>query len=185
MQNPYASPTASVLDMEIPDEPYEPRIFSAEGRIGRLRYLVYSFIVQFATACFAGAMAAVVVPLIMHRSDSSALLIPMLVLIYIPLLAAMFVMAKRRLNDLNHSGWLSLLLLIPLVNVVLALYLLFWPGTKGRNDYGPRPVKNSLALILFGLVLPLVLIGMLAAIAVPAYQDYVERARAASTQNTF
>lgn len=100
-----------------------------------------------------------------------------LMVVYIPLLAAMLVVVKRRLNDLNQSGWLGLLMLVPLVNFFFGLYLLFWPGSKGSNDYGPAPGPNSLLLIVFGLVLPLAGLGTLAAIAIPAYHSYVERAR--------
>ena len=50
---------------------------------------------------------------------------------------------KRRLNDLDKSGWWQLLYLVPIVNILFALYLLFWPGTKGSNNYGLQPAKNS------------------------------------------
>jgi uncharacterized membrane protein YhaH (DUF805 family) len=43
----------------------------------------------------------------------------------------------KRLHDCDHSGWLYLFALMPLANVVLALYLLFKPGTPWENKYGP------------------------------------------------
>ncbi len=49
------------------------------------------------------------------------------------------VITVRRLHDLNRSGWLMLLLLLPLVNVLMGLYLLLAAGTQGSNKYGlPR-----------------------------------------------
>lgn len=44
----------------------------------------------------------------------------------------------RRFHDMNHSGWLILLFLIPLVNIFLFFYLLLGSGTSGSNRYGPQ-----------------------------------------------
>lgn len=41
-----------------------------------------------------------------------------------------------RCHDLNKSGWLLLLMFIPIVNIVFFLYLIFKKGTDGYNDYG-------------------------------------------------
>jgi uncharacterized membrane protein YhaH (DUF805 family) len=46
--------------------------------------------------------------------------------------------AVRRLHDQDKSGWLALLGLIPLVNLVLLVFM-FLEGTKGSNQYGPDP----------------------------------------------
>ena len=40
--NQYAAPTAEVADVAPPTAAAELRLFSAQGRIGRLRYLAYS-----------------------------------------------------------------------------------------------------------------------------------------------
>ncbi|KXZ73858.1 DUF805 domain-containing protein [Acinetobacter venetianus] len=48
----------------------------------------------------------------------------------------------RRLHDLNKTGWLCLLLLVPLIQLFFTLYVLLAPGTPYRNDYGDvRPSK--------------------------------------------
>lgn len=49
----------------------------------------------------------------------------------------------KRLHDLNKSAWFLLILLIPLVNFVFALYMLFADGTVGPNRYGDDP-KNRM-----------------------------------------
>lgn len=52
----------------------------------------------------------------------------------------------KRLHDLNQSGWLWLLGLIPIVNFFFGIYLLFGKGTDGANDYGEppeEPIKNT------------------------------------------
>jgi Tfp pilus assembly protein PilE len=55
------------------------------------------------------------------------------------------------------------------------------PGVQGPNRFGNPPPPNTLGAILLALVLPLIaIIGIIAAIAIPAYMDYVERAREAA-----
>ena len=45
----------------------------------------------------------------------------------------------RRLHDLNKSGWLILIAIVPLIDIALFIYLLACQGTHGNNDYGPEP----------------------------------------------
>ena len=49
----------------------------------------------------------------------------------------------KRLHDLNKSGWLILLMFIPIVNAIFGLYMLFADGTVGPNQYGADP-KNRM-----------------------------------------
>src|SRR6218665_3268041 len=181
MSNPYASPQSIINSGSSDDETYQPSIFSTQGRIGRLRYFAYLCIVQFVLLFFVGIAAAVLIPILSKGGDSAkASAIAAVIVLYAPIVAAALIMAKRRLNDLDKSGWLSLLQLVPLVNLFLAIYLLFWPGSSGSNHYGPKPTPNNPWLFTF-IFLPVV-IGILAAISIPAYQDYVKRAQAAQTQ---
>ena len=48
--------------------------------------------------------------------------------------------AIRRLHDLNRSGWFLIAAIIPLLNFVLGIYLLFFKGTEGYNQYGEDPL---------------------------------------------
>lgn len=182
MSNPYQAPAATVRDFadSAVDQPYEPRIFSTRGRIGRLRYIVYSFVVQMVAVALAGIAAALLIPALGGRGAVPEMMWPLLALIYIPLFVTLLIMARRRLHDLNLTGWIALLMLVPLVNIILGLVLLFWPGSKGANRFGPPPVPNGLLVIFFGLILPLAIVGMVAAVALPAYQQYAARMQAAS-----
>ena len=42
----------------------------------------------------------------------------------------------KRLHDLDKSGWLILLMFVPIVNALFGLYMLFADGTVGPNQYG-------------------------------------------------
>lgn len=57
--------------------------------------------------------------------------------IFLPGLAV----SVRRLHDVNKSGWLCLVLLIPLIGAIWLLILFCKKGDEGRNSYGEDP-KN-------------------------------------------
>ena len=48
----------------------------------------------------------------------------------------------RRCHDLDKSGWFSLLLGIPVINIFFGCYLTFVRGTIGPNKYGEDMVKD-------------------------------------------
>lgn len=50
-----------------------------------------------------------------------------------------------RLHDINSSGWLSLLLLIPIINILLIVALIFTNGTAGTNRFGENPKLKGTA----------------------------------------
>lgn len=56
----------------------------------------------------------------------------------------MFSVFTRRLHDLNKSGWLSLLVFVPLANAILGIILLFKPGSHEENKYGIPPQGGKL-----------------------------------------
>lgn len=45
-----------------------------------------------------------------------------------------------RLHDCGRTGWLSLVMLVPLLGVLMFLVLLFIPGDDEVNDHGPQPL---------------------------------------------
>jgi len=54
-----------------------------------------------------------------------------------------FVIGVRRLHDMDKSGWWILFLLVPGLNAVLLLVLLFRRGTAGPNRFGDNPRAAS------------------------------------------
>ncbi len=174
--NPYESPKSRTLN--ITSETYQPKLFSINGRIGRIRYLAYSLIAMLVYGFVVSIIAAIAIPSISGASE--AMMGFVIIALYAPLIIFSIFLMKRRLNDLNMSGWWQLIAYIPFIGALFALYMLIWPGKKESNKYGPPPTKNSPVLVLAGLVMPLFVAGILAAIAIPAYQDYVTRAQQVS-----
>ena len=182
--DPYKSPQAGVSSNNATNETYQPKFFSMHGRIGRIRYLAYTLGVYLLMIPFGAVIAALGGGSSTFSSQgSSATSIIAIILIAILVIVGIFgivVVTKRRFNDLNHSGWFSVLIFIPYIGIIPALYLMFFPGTKVSNRFGAKPVKNTLFLWIVGLALPVIfVVGILAAVAIPAYSDYVERVSAA------
>lgn len=157
--NPYAAPKAAVGDAA--DETQPVRIFSVSGRIGRARYIAYGMGLYLLVAAVGAGLAAVAGPFAVFVTGAAYLVVA-------------FMLTIQRCHDFNASGWLSLAVLVPLVN------LIFWiiPGTEGRNRYGaPTPPNGVLTLIVAWLLPALFILGIVAAITIPAYQSYVKRAQ--------
>lgn len=49
----------------------------------------------------------------------------------------------RRLHDLDKSGWYNLLAFVPIVNFFFCIYVGFFKGTDGPNQYGPDPLRTA------------------------------------------
>jgi len=45
----------------------------------------------------------------------------------------------RRLHDVNYTGWLMLLCVVPVVNVIVVFLLCVIEGNPNENQYGPIP----------------------------------------------
>ena len=171
MNNPYAAPSADLSQLQDDGQTYQPKMFALKGRIGRLRYLAYGLAVSLSIIVVMSILTGILTLI-------SPLLAMFVFVLYIPLLGVSIVMAIRRLNDMDQNGWLSVLIIIPLVNFFFGLWLLFGRGTQGANSYGPAPCPNSRAVVItaWALLIVSVVGGIGAAIAIPAYQSYVMRA---------
>ena len=172
--SPYATPQAQVG--EALPQYCELRPFGITGRIGRVRYLAWSFVFMIALLVVLGvgagigfAIHPVVGGLIATVLGIAAIVVSVQINV-------------QRLHDIGWSGWLYLLNFVPIVGSVFPLLLLFIPGTTGANRFGAPPPPNTTAVKVLAwmwLIIPVVF-GILAAISIPAYQDYVERSEMSS-----
>jgi Predicted membrane protein len=63
----------------------------------------------------------------------------------------MLSLGSRRFHDLGATGWLSLLLILPGINFIAFIFLLFKRGNKEINKYGeesPKDFTSSLRAII-------------------------------------
>lgn len=175
--NPYQSPEG---DLTVDDDGFgEIRFFSPGSRIGRVRYLSHGMLITL-------AFYAVLIPagILFALGDIGAIIGGILIgVAYIAVIVITAILMIQRLHDLDKTGWMALLMFVPLLNFFFALYILFWPGTRGANNFGLRPPPNKTWNWIAALVLPVAFIGIIAAVAIPAYQDYVQRAQANSSFN--
>lgn len=63
------------------------------------------------------------------------------VVIFFFLCITIFYTTIKRLHDLNLSGWLAFVLLIPYIGVIFGIILRFKRGTIGKNKYGEDPLQ--------------------------------------------
>jgi uncharacterized membrane protein YhaH (DUF805 family) len=168
--NPYQAPQATLESANATMTFDESSPFSPTGRFGRANYIVYAFGLYLVTMLFIAAAAAL-------GGGNQYVVGGATVIGYGVMLVLGFIFMIRRLHDLNWSGWLSALSFIPIANLVIAIPVLFFRGTDGANKYGapPKPAKSHTYITAVLLVLVFVG-GIVAAIAIPAYQDYVQRA---------
>jgi hypothetical protein len=95
------------------------------------------------------------------------------VVLFVLYLVGAVVLLIQRSHDMDISGWWTIAAFIPLVG----LLWVFKGGTRGANRWGAPPPPNGLAVRIFGLLLPaVVVVGIVAAVALPAYQRYAMRA---------
>ena len=166
------------------------RFFDWHGRVSRVQFLAYStfnalialMLVAFLFVMiggFQGMVNASSEQLPMSLLGASS--VGMAVLFYLQL-----AVSKRRFNDLNKTGWLALLMLVPGVNILVYLYLLAVEGTAGANYYGlPARPATQLKTVLMVLIPLLVmsLIGLLTQVVVPSYHSYQAIRNSREAQN--
>lgn len=170
-QNPYRAPTAS-FNASAHEEDYDDTPpYSPAGRFGRLSYLAWSGI----SAFIGGIIMAIAAPAVLSPTATDAEALALftsggMLLVMIPMFVLGVIFGIRRLHDLNKSGWMLLLFIVPIVNIFFALWMTLMPGSDGSNDYGPpreTPVWEQIfgwiyiAITLLGIVAQIALFGVL------------------------
>lgn len=170
--NPYQAPGADVSAIPNQDGFDESGPLSPKGRFGRLSYLAWGMVVGIvswiAMLVFGGGMAA------MENAGNAGGLMamgPLMLILQLVIMVFAFIFAIRRLHDFDASGWWSLLFIVPVVNVVFGLVLVFKAGSAGPNRFAPprltRGWEKVLGYIAIGFMV-LAIVGVIAAIAIPS-----------------
>ena len=138
------------------------RLFSASGRIGRARYIAYGF------GLYLLSMLAGVVGARLFGEVGAVLA----TVAWVTMAVLGVMLTVQRCHDFNVTGWFALLIVVPLANLVF----LFIPGTDGPNRFGAPTPPNSVGVLVVAWLIPgIVIAGMIAAIALPAYEAYLQR----------
>ncbi|WP_339531950.1 DUF805 domain-containing protein [Pseudomonas mucidolens] len=170
--SPYAPPRATVGD-DLP-EFSTLKVFTINGRIGRLRFLAWTLVLTLVMLAVLGAAVSVGLG-IAAVSSTAAIVLGSLVgfVLFVAFIWVSVQITVQRLHDLGWSGWLWFLNLVPFVGSIFPILLMVLPGNGGANQYGAPPPRNSTAVkvlavmwlafipLLFSAVLVSGLSGML------------------------
>lgn len=182
LQDPYegiesqsATPVLSFAQVE--QEFNQSRFFDWYGRISRIQFLVYSafnaliaLLILEALLILIGGFQGVV----KASSDQWPISVLGATGLVVSILGYLqFAVTKRRFNDLNKTGWLALIMIVPVINIVVFIYLFAAKGSEGANYYGlpARPATNLKTVLM--LLLPLLVIALISLVMqgiVPSYQ---------------
>jgi len=151
-ENPYAAPKSSVVKDDDGSEYGALKIYTDKGRLGRLRYMVYSFglflvVIIVATALYFIPKAG---PILSGISVIIAFLISLNLTI-------------QRCHDFNSSSFLALavMIFVPIASVIFFVI----PGTKEKNKYGLQPPPNTTPIKIGSVILGILLLAVIGMIA--------------------
>ncbi|MDB6051273.1 MAG: hypothetical protein JWR17_4019 [Pseudomonas sp.] len=150
--SPYAPPNAAV----IPAAPgfSELKVFTVQGRIGRLRYLAWSLVLMGAVSIFAGICAGLMTSSLIAGGLFATIAVVGFLIVSIQI-------GAQRLHDAGWSAWLLLLNLVPVVGSLFPILMVVVPGNPGPNQYGaPQPPNTKAVKVLACMWVLIVALGM-------------------------
>lgn len=117
---------------------FKELFFTSAGRLNRKSYIYRNFFLSFVLN-----IIRIILAVLAAYIDALELLFTGLLYVSgIFGFVASIMMLARRLHDLDKSGWWMLLLFVPLVNILFYIYILFFKGTEGPNQYGEDPLQQ-------------------------------------------
>ena len=171
--NPYQTPEGQ---LSTDDQSFgEVKFFSPSSRVNRLRYWAHGALLAlaaYAILAIGGALSYFVSPWAG---------IPVMVVAYIAMLVFSVIIMIQRLHDLNKTGWMWLLALVPFANIYLMIILIFFKGTPGRNNYGLQTPPNKTWHWVLALGFPALMLVVIFAVALPAYNQKLQTMQAAQS----
>lgn len=115
---------------DVDEETFFARLLNPRGRSTRSQYILDLLAASGAWLLMVMILATILASIPGALDVGGGLLY---LLLYLPLMGVYVVLLSfahiRRLHDRGHSGWLVLLLFVPVVNIIMLLYLLFSPSS--------------------------------------------------------
>lgn len=170
--NPYQAPRAD-LEADPSTSTYDTSpVYSPRGRFGRLSYLAWALLLGLGN----GAVQSLLLTFFPNPEDQASLgAIALLVAFGLPFFVLGVIFNIRRLHDINFGAWWLLIGLVPLLNLLFFLAMMFWPGTAGSNNYGAPRLTRAWEKLLGWLTPLFILVALTAAVAIPFYQAFIEQ----------
>ena len=116
---------------------FEEKYLTFEGRLNRKPYILRQLCLLGSVIVIA-FLTAFILALMGSAEDDIQIIIQIVI---IPAMYSFPLLTIRRLHDLDKSGWLYLIMLVPIINLIFLVYLLFVKGTVGSNRYGSDPLS--------------------------------------------
>ena len=105
-------------------------VFALSGRRNRKSYLLFGLLVLVIDLVVWGIAFAI----------NSSTIFWVAGLLSLPITVASILVAAQRCRDFGWTGWAVLIMLIPYIGGLFGLAILFIPGNRGANRYGPDPI---------------------------------------------
>ncbi len=115
---------------------------------GRSRRKEFWMFYLFTILCFLALMLVSTIFALISESLGGIVLMIGYIGIAFGFLVPQIACGVRRLHDQDKSGWLMLLMFVPIANIVLLVFM-FLEGTRGPNQYGPDPKDENNAQDIF------------------------------------
>ena len=123
-----------------PDIDLKTMFFRYDNRINRKRYNLRQLILSpvYLLVMFVAVFMSTG---LWFRDETIAAIVTviMAVMLFVAIISSMMLMI-RRLHDLNRPGWFCIGMVLPVISIVLLIYLSFFKGTEGPNQYGLDPL---------------------------------------------
>jgi uncharacterized membrane protein YhaH (DUF805 family) len=146
---------------------------SPDGRFGRCSWLAWQMVlVLWLIPLFLGLVVAS--PFLHPHNVQEWMLWIVYPVIFIYLLVLLYfsiIFTIRRLHDLNHSGWFTVLIAIPLLNLLFFFYLACAKGNASVNHYGSVQPLHRWEKFLATLYV-LLSIYLLVVLAIAVYDNH-------------
>ena len=107
------------------------------GRARRSEYWYFMLLV-----CCVNVVIRILAMIVGDNSILTPVLAGISMIFSLGVLVPQIAVAVRRLHDIGKSGWLYLLILIPLVGQILLIVWFCTDSQPGDNQYGPNPKEN-------------------------------------------
>ncbi len=152
----YSAPKA-VIETEVEEE--NSKWYSVHGRIGVIKNLAHVAVIYLYFFAVFVAMEAI------QPSDASSeatvaqlVVLGIIAITIFPVFYVGLCLWVKRFHDLEMSGWMFLVLFIPIIGGILGLYVTFKPGAADINLYGVKDTTKAWekvvgSLMLFALLL--------------------------------